>query len=148
TVTGATQGLSLIGGTGGAGDIRVTGPGGFVGGTGDAANIQNDGSGTVTVDISGASRSAGGSGIVVTDTALGGDISVTTGDVTALAAGMDGVSVQTLSATADVTIVANGDIQAGDEGLVAGIFAPAATGNIDITANGAVAAQYGIGALN
>jgi hypothetical protein len=43
----------------------VIGGDGFVGGTGDAVNIKNDGSGTVTVDIAGASSSAGGEGIVV-----------------------------------------------------------------------------------
>jgi|GEM_PF-1038663 len=148
TVTGATRGLSLIGGTGGAGNISVTGTGGFVGGTGDAANILNNGSGTVTVDISGASSSTGGEGIKVRDTAAGGDISVTTGAVTALTAGMDGIDVQSLSNTANVTIVANGDINAGNAGLVGAIFPAGATGNIDITANGAINARFGVDAEN
>ncbi|MES0039895.1 autotransporter outer membrane beta-barrel domain-containing protein, partial [Mesorhizobium sp. M0046] len=108
TVTGATRGLSLIGGTGGSGDISVTGTGGFVGGTGDAANIKNNGSGTVTVDISGASSSSGGEGIFVRDTVAGGNISVTTGAVTALTAGKDGIDVQTQSLTGNITEVANG----------------------------------------
>ena len=50
TVTGATRGLSLIGGTGGTGNVSVTGTGGFVGGTGDAANILNNGNGTTIVN--------------------------------------------------------------------------------------------------
>src|SRR5438094_2847352 len=76
TVTGATRGLSLIGG--GAGNITVTGTGLF-GGTGDAASMFDNGSGTVTVDISGASGTTGGNGIVVCDRATGGDINLTTG---------------------------------------------------------------------
>ena len=147
-VTGATRGLSLIGGTGGAGDILVTGTGGFVGGTGDAANILNNGNGTATVDISGASSSAAGEGIFVRDTAAGGDISVTTGAVTALAGGKDAIDVQTQSATADVTIVANGDIAAGNAGIVGAIFPAGGTGNIDVTANGAIDARFGIDAEN
>jgi outer membrane autotransporter protein len=148
TVTGATSSLNLVGGAGGAGNISVTGAGGFVGGTGNAANIQNNGSGPVTVDISGASSSAGGEGIVVRDTALGGDISVTTGDVTARTAGKDGIDVQTQSLTGDVTIVANGHIQAGNAGIVAAIFPGAGTGDIDVTANGSIDARFGIDAEN
>uniref|UniRef100_UPI000A3DA7FE beta strand repeat-containing protein n=1 Tax=Sphingomonas asaccharolytica TaxID=40681 RepID=UPI000A3DA7FE len=148
TVTGATNGLTLVGGTGGAGDILVTGAGGFQGGTGDAANIKNNGSGTVTVDISGASGSTGGNGIIVRDTAVGGDISVTTGAVTAPAVGKNAIDVQSLSNTANVTEVANGDIQAGNAGMVAAIFPAAATGNIDVTANGAIDARFGVDAEN
>ncbi|HEX7848224.1 MAG TPA: hypothetical protein VF485_00700, partial [Sphingomonas sp.] len=148
TVTGATNGLSLVGGTGGAGNISVTGAGGFVGGTGDAANIKNNGSGTVTIDISGASGSAGGNGIIVRDTAAGGNISVTTGAVTALTAGKNAIDVQSLSNTANITEVANGDINAGNAGMVAAIFPAAATGNIDVTANGAITARFGVDAEN
>jgi hypothetical protein len=148
TVTGATRGLSLVGGTGGAGDMSVTGTGGFFGGTGDAANILNNGSGTVTVDISGASSSTAGNGFIVRDTAIGGDISVTTGAVTALTAGKDGIDVQAQSLTGNVTIVANGDINAGNAGIVGAIFPAAGTGNIDITANGAITARFGIDAEN
>jgi hypothetical protein len=148
TVIGATNGLTLIGGTGGAGNISVTGTGGFLGGTGDGANVLNNGSGTVTVDISGASGSTSGNGIIVRDTAVGGDISVTTGAVTALAAGKNAIDVQSLSNTANVTEVANGDIQAGNAGMVAAIFPAAATGNIDVTANGAIDARFGVDAEN
>ncbi|MER9348545.1 autotransporter domain-containing protein [Mesorhizobium sp. M0227] len=148
TVTGATIGLSLTGGTGGAGDISVTGAGGFVGGTGNAATIQNNGSGTVTVDISGASSSTGGEGFVVRDTAAGGDISVTTGAVTALTAGKDAIDVQTQSTTADITEVANGNLQAGNAGMVAAILNASGTGNIDVTANGSIDARFGIDAEN
>jgi hypothetical protein len=148
TVTGATRGLSLIGGTGGAGNISVTGTGGFVGGTDDAANIKNNGSGTVTVDISGASSSAGGEGFVIRDTAAGGNISVTTGAVTALTAGKDGIDVQTQSTTAGITEVANGDINAGNAGMVAAILNAGGTGNIDVTANGSMTARFGVDAEN
>jgi len=148
TVTGATNGLSLVGGTGGTGNISVTGAGGFFGGTGDAANIQNNGSGTVTVNISGASGSTGGNGIIVRDTAAGGDISVTTGAVTALTAGKNAIDAQSQSLTANITEVANGDINAGNAGMVAAIFPAAATGNIDVTANGAMTARFGVDAEN
>ncbi|MGY4399187.1 outer membrane autotransporter protein, partial [Sphingomonas sp. UYAg733] len=148
TVTGATRGLTLIGGTGGTGNISVTGAGGFVGGTGDAANILNNGAGTVVVDIAGASSSTDARGIVVRDTALGGDISVTTGAVTALTAGQNAIDVRTASTTADVTVVTNGDIQAGNAGIVAAVFPAAATGNVDVTTNGAVNGRFGIDAEN
>ncbi|MBP2449068.1 autotransporter outer membrane beta-barrel domain-containing protein [Rhizobium leguminosarum] len=148
TVTGATRGLSLVGGTGGSGNISVTGTGGFVGQTGDAANILNNGSGTTTVDISGASRSTSGAGIVVRDTTAGGNISVTTGAVTALTAGKDGIDVQAQSLTGNVTEVANGDIRAGNPGIVGAIIPAAASGDIDLTANGAIDARFGIDAEN
>jgi len=148
TVTGATRGLDLIGGTGGTGNILVQGAGGFVGGTGDAANILNNGSGTVTVNISGASSSTAGEGFVVRDTAAGGTISVTTGAVTALTAGRDGIDVQTQSLTGNATVVANGNIQAGNAGIVDAVLNGAATGNISVTANGTIDARFGIDAEN
>ncbi len=148
TVTGATRGLSVVGGTGGAGNISVTGTGGFVGGTGDAANIRNDGSGTTIVNISGASNSAGGAGIFVRDVAAGTGVSVTTGAVTALTAGQNAIDVQSQSLTGNVTEVANGNIQAGNAGMVAAILNAASTGNIDVTANGSIDARFGIDAEN
>ncbi|MEG3147563.1 hypothetical protein U1839_23170, partial [Sphingomonas sp. RT2P30] len=143
TVTGGTLGLSLVG----AGNISVTGTGGFVGGTGDAANILNNGAGTTTVNISGASSSTGGNGVVVRDTALGGNISVTTAAVTAAGAN-NAIDVRSASTTANVTEVANGNIQAGNAGMVAAILPAAATGNIDVTANGSVNARFGVDAEN
>lgn len=148
TVTGATRGMTLVGGTGGTGNILVTGNGGFVGGTGDAANILNNGAGTVTVNISGASSSTAGEGIVVRDTALGNDISVTTGAVTALAAGQDAIDVRTLSALADVTVVANGNLRAGNTGIVATVVPVTGIGDINVTANGSIDARSGIEATN
>ncbi|PSJ40892.1 hypothetical protein C7I55_11500 [Sphingomonas deserti] len=148
TVTGATSGLLLVGGSGGAGDISVTGTGGFVGGTGDGANILNEGAGTVTVDISGASSSVGGHGITVADTASGGDVGVTTGAVTALDADGIAVDVRLDSISADIAIVSNGDVQGGNAGVVAGLSADAAGGHIDVTTNGAVSGRYGIEAYN
>ncbi|WP_065092054.1 MULTISPECIES: autotransporter domain-containing protein [unclassified Rhizobium] len=148
TVTGASRGLSLIGGSSGSGDISVTGTGGFVGQTGDAANIRNNGSGTTTVNISGASSSTSGEGIVVRDTTAGGNISVTTGAVTALTAGKDGIDVQAQSLTGNVTVVANGDIAAGNAGIVGAIMQAGASGNLDVTANGAIDARFGIDADN
>src|SRR5690606_5649792 len=74
--------------------------------------------------------------------------SVTTGDVTALAGGKDGIDVQTQSLTGNVTIVANGDIRAGNAGFVGAIFPAGGTGNINVTANGAIDARFGIDAEN
>ncbi|TPI90206.1 autotransporter domain-containing protein, partial [Mesorhizobium sp. B2-8-6] len=148
TVTGATDGLELIAGTGGAGDILVTGAGGFAGGSGDAANILNNGSGTVSVNISGASSSMAGKGIVVRDTAAGGAITVTTGAVTALAGSKDAIDIQAQSTTGNVTALANGDIKSGNAGIVTAIFPAAATGNINVTANGAIGARFGVDAEN
>ncbi|TGQ64136.1 autotransporter outer membrane beta-barrel domain-containing protein [Mesorhizobium sp. M00.F.Ca.ET.186.01.1.1] len=145
TVTGATAGLTLIGGGFFGGDISVTGTGGFVGGTGSAATILNNSTGTVTVDISGASSSTGGEGIVVRDTSAGGKISVATGAVTALTAGKDGIDVQSHSLIGNITEVANGDIKAGNAGMVAVILNAVAVGNIDVTANGSLDAQSGMG---
>jgi outer membrane autotransporter protein len=146
-VTGAANGLTLIGGTGGAGNINVTGTGGFFGGTGDGANIKNNGSGTVTVDISGASGSTGGNGIVVRDTALGGDINVTTGAVTTPAGSFNGIDVFGASNNGNVAVVANGDVHGGNAGIVAGLISTS-TGNVDVTANGAVGGAFGVDAEN
>ncbi|WP_246773875.1 autotransporter outer membrane beta-barrel domain-containing protein [Bradyrhizobium diazoefficiens] len=145
TVTGATRGLTLVGG---AGDIHVTGTGGFVGGTGDGANILNNGSGSVTVNIAGPSSATSGEGIVVRDTTAGGSISVTSGAVTALTSGKDGIDVQAQSLTGNVTVVANGDVKVGNAGLVGALIQAAATGNVGVTANGAIDARFGIDAEN
>jgi hypothetical protein len=146
-VTGATAGLTLTGGTGGAGNIQVTGTGGFVGGTGNGATIQNNGSGTVNFNISGATSSAGGEGVKVRDTTAGGAISVTTGTVTALTAGQDGIDVQAQSLTGGVTIKANGDVQAGNAGLVGAIIQGAAVGDISVT-GATIEARFGVDAEN
>lgn len=148
TVTGATRGMTLVGGTGGTGNIVVSGNGGFVGGTGDAANILNNGAGTVTVNVAGASSSTGGEGFVVRDTVLGGDINVTTGAVTALTAGMDAIDVQTLSTTADITVLANGNLRAGNTGIVATIIPAASNGIINVRSNGSINASVGVDARN
>ncbi|MBY5436146.1 autotransporter domain-containing protein, partial [Rhizobium leguminosarum] len=148
TVTGATSGLILAGGSGGSGNISVIGTGGFVGQIGDAASILNNGSGTVTVDISGASSATSGKGIAVRDTTAGGNISVTTGAVTALTAGKAGIDVQAQSLTGNVTVVANGDIGAGNAGIVGAITQAGASGDIDVTTNGAIDARFGIDAEN
>jgi len=145
TVTGATNGLTLVGGTGGAGNILVNSTGGFFGLNGNGASIQNNGSGTVTVDISGASGATGGSGILVRDTNAGGDISVTTGAVTST--DQNGIDAFGSSFTGNVTVVANGDIYGGNAGIVAGLISTS-TGNVDVTANGAVGGKFGVDAEN
>lgn len=149
TVTGATRGATIFGGQAGLGDdveqdIVVRGTGGFVGEAGDALNITNRGRGDVRVNISGASASTGGHGIVVTDTADGGDIDISTGAITATGANINiGVLVQSNSTEGNVAVTTNGDVTAADLGILATLGA-ASAGDISVTANGAVRGQVGI----
>lgn len=149
TVTGATRGATITGGEAGVvgpieQDIVVRGTGGFVGEAGDALNITNRGRGDVRVNISGASASTGGHGIVVTDTADGGDIDISTGAITATGANINiGVLVQSNSTEGNVAVTTNGDVTAADLGILATLGA-ASAGDISVTANGAVRGQVGI----
>jgi len=140
-------GRNRAGGIEGDGDILVTGAGGFSGQTGAAAYVQNFGSGMVTFNVAGPMSSVDSSGLVIEDTALGGDISVVTGDVTALTAGAAAIQVMSASTTADIDLTVNGDLQAGSTGLIAKLGA-AATGDINVRTNGAVTAGQGIFARN
>ena len=146
-VTGHLGGLSLSGGTGGDGDIVVSGAGGFTGQDGAAAFIYNGGSGTVTFDVSGPLLAANSSGLVIQDTALGGDISIVTGDVTALLVGATAIQVSSASTTADIDVTVNGDVQAGGRGLLAVLSDASATGDISVLTHGAVTGLQGIFAL-
>ena len=47
-----------------------------------------------------------------------------------------------------MSIVANGDINAGNAGIVGAIITGAGTGDVDVTANGAINARFGIDAEN
>ncbi|MDF0752922.1 hypothetical protein NLU14_22105, partial [Marinobacter sp. 71-i] len=47
----------------------------------------------------------------------------------------------------NVTIVANGDVKAANTGIVAAL-SNSSTGNIDVTANGAIDARFGVEAQN
>ena len=97
-------------------------------GAGNAVTILTSGSGTVTVDLADSVSATGGDGILVRDLATGGDIFVTTGAVSALSAGSDAIDAQTSSTTADVTIIADGALNAGDDAVVAAILDATATG--------------------
>ncbi len=68
--------------------------------------------------------------------------------MTALTAGKNAIDVQSQSLTGNLTEVANGNIQAGNAGMVGAILNAAATGNIDVTANGTIDARFGIDAEN
>lgn len=150
TVTGAVDGLRIEAGDDSVGDISVTGAGGFVGLAGDAVNILNEGSGTVTVDVSGPITATGGSGVVVRDTPIGGDISVTTGDVTATDLDAVAIDVLSRSETADVTVVANGDLRGSTNNTAvrAEISSSTATGDINVTTRGSIDAAHGIRVSN
>ncbi|WP_369721944.1 hypothetical protein AB8Z38_34175 [Bradyrhizobium sp. LLZ17] len=52
------------------------------------------------------------------------------------------------SLTGDVMAVANRDVKAGNAGLVAALVQAMATGNVNVTANRAIAARSGIDAEN
>lgn len=146
TVTGATDGAFIRGGNAGSGDISVTGAGGFVGLNGDGLDVRNEGAGRVDIDISGPSSATNGNGVIVRDTAIGGDISVTTGAVSANSPGNDGINVNSNSTTANISVVANGDIEAGDFGIEATLDA-GSSGDIDVTANGSVTGAGGVFAV-
>ncbi|MBP8072077.1 MAG: autotransporter domain-containing protein [Brevundimonas sp.] len=146
-VTGDDYGLLVNGGIGGTGDISVTGAGGFAAANEDAVFILNAGSGSVTYNVSGPVSSTTGSGVVVADTAAGGDISVTTGSVTAMTAGRSAIFVDSVSTTADVTIVANGALGAGGDAVRA-VLRDGATGNVAVTTRAAVTGENGIVAVN
>ncbi|MDH7975313.1 hypothetical protein QH494_24265, partial [Sphingomonas sp. AR_OL41] len=109
---------------------------------------QTGGVGSVNLNISGGVVAAAGSGVVVRDVATSTGISVTTGAVTALTAGKNAIDVQSQSLTGNLTEVANGNIQAGNAGMVGAILNAAATGNIDVTANGSIDARFGVDAEN
>ncbi|MER9894014.1 autotransporter outer membrane beta-barrel domain-containing protein [Mesorhizobium sp. M0119] len=143
---GGTAALSL---SAAGGVIAYTGGDITNNGTGNAFDArQTGGVGSVDINVSGNVFAASGEGITVRDVATSTGISVVTNAVTALTAGKDGIDVQTQSLTGNITEVANGNIQAGNAGMVAAIFPAAGTGNIDVTANGSIDARFGIDAEN
>ncbi|MBY5364437.1 autotransporter outer membrane beta-barrel domain-containing protein, partial [Rhizobium leguminosarum] len=66
-------------------------------GVGNAFDVVQTGAGSTDISVSGNIAATSGEGIVVRDTTAGGNISVTTGAVTALTAGKDGIDVQAQS---------------------------------------------------
>jgi hypothetical protein len=111
--------------------------------------VQTGGAGNVFIDITGSISSAAGEGITVRDVAASTGVAVTVGGtVTAASAGKDGIDVQSQSLTGDITVLAGGDIKAGNAGIVAALIPGAATGNVDVTAYGAIDARFGIDAEN
>ncbi|WP_245486384.1 autotransporter domain-containing protein [Mesorhizobium sp. M7A.F.Ca.US.010.02.1.1] len=143
---GGTAALS-VSAAGGA--ITYTGGNIINHGAGNAFDVtQTGGVGSIDINVSGNIFSAAGEGITVRDVATSTGISVTTNAVTALTAGKDAIDVQTQSLTGNITEVANGDIKAGNAGMVAAILNASGTGNIDVTANGSIDARFGIDAEN
>ncbi|MER9165317.1 autotransporter outer membrane beta-barrel domain-containing protein, partial [Mesorhizobium sp. M0715] len=133
---GGTAALS-VSAAGGA--ITYTGGNIINHGAGNAFDVtQTGGVGSIDINVSGNIFSAAGEGITVRDVATSTGISVTTNAVTALTAGKDAIDVQTQSLTGNITEVANGDIKAGNAGMVAAILNASGTGNIDVTANGSI----------
>ncbi|GAA0627756.1 hypothetical protein GCM10009422_25970 [Brevundimonas kwangchunensis] len=152
-VTGASQGLIVQGGEAARGDnIVVTGTGAITSGEGNAVFLSNRGNGIVNYDLSGALSATDGDGLFLRDTEIGGDITVRTGDVTAL----DGIglNIVSLSDTADINLTVEGDVAAGEFGVLAmlahnqGTGVPnLATGAIRVVTNGDVTAESGILAI-
>ncbi|WP_218016739.1 hypothetical protein, partial [Sphingomonas pruni] len=143
---GGTAALSLSA-TGGP--IVYTGGDIINNGNGNAFDaVQTGGVGSVSI-TAGNIFAATGEGITVRDVATSTGISVTTnGTVTALTAGKDGIDAQSQSLTGNVAIVANGDVNAGNAGIVGAILNAGGSGNIDVTANGAINARFGVDAEN
>jgi outer membrane autotransporter protein len=121
-------------------------------GNGDAIDISTAGSGGIIVDLGDSVSSAGTNavGVRVTDSVNGGDISVTTEDVSATGTGVsNAIDVRSNSTGANVTIVANGALTSTNAGIVGAILDPTATGNVSITNNDAInAGNYGIDSAN
>ncbi|MGY4398224.1 hypothetical protein ACVWZA_003428, partial [Sphingomonas sp. UYAg733] len=131
------------------GPITYTGGSITNNGAGNALDVQQTGGvGSVNLNVTGSIVATTGEGITVRDVTTSTGVSVVTNDVTALTAGRDGIDVQTQSLTGNATIVANGDINAGNAGIVGAILPAAATGNVDVTANGAITARFGVDAEN
>ncbi|HEX7849790.1 MAG TPA: hypothetical protein VF485_08680, partial [Sphingomonas sp.] len=145
-IAGGTAALTL---TALGGPIVYTGGDIVNNGNGNAFDaVQNGGVGSVSI-TAGNIFAAAGEGITVRDVATSTGISVTTnGTVTALTAGKDGIDAQSQSLTGNIAEVANGNIQAGNAGMVAALLNAGATGNIDVTANGAMTARFGVDAEN
>lgn len=152
-VSGVNEGARVIGGRAGVtADVSVSGTGGFVASDGSALQVLNNGAGNTTIDISGASSATGGSGIVVRDTAEGGDVTVTVGAVSAVATALApvayGVDLREATLVGDVTFTGLDDIYGTTAGIIAGLTGAAATGAVSITTQGAVAGGDGITAFN
>lgn len=143
-VAGEQNGVRIDGGANG-GALSLTGSGGVVSRTSTAVGVVNNGSGTTTIDLAGDIRADQGSGVIVSDTAAGGDIRVTTGNVSA----RDGAILVDSDATgADIDITANGDLTASDTGVFARLNDTTATGDIRVHTRGAVRGGTGIFASN
>jgi hypothetical protein len=131
------------------GPITYTGGGITNNGVGNAFDVAQTGAGSTGITVGGNILAATGNGITVRDVATSTGMQViTNGTVTALTAGKNAIDVQSQSLTGNVTAVANGNVQAGNAGIVAALLAGAATGNIDVTANGSLGARFGIDAEN
>ncbi|RYF93000.1 MAG: autotransporter outer membrane beta-barrel domain-containing protein, partial [Caulobacteraceae bacterium] len=133
---GGTAALNL---TGSGGSILYAGDGDVINsGVGNGLQVSQGGAGAVTVQATGAIVATTGEGVVVRDVAASTGLSVTTGAVTALTGGQDGIDVQSFSTTGNVVVVANGDLAAGNAGVVAAIFPAGGVGDISVTTNGAI----------
>ncbi|MDO9335636.1 MAG: hypothetical protein Q7T61_04495 [Caulobacter sp.] len=139
-VTGAVEGAVITG----SGPVSVTGAGGFVGQSGAGLTIQNNGAAATLVNVAGAVSATNGDGVNIRDVAGGTGVSVTTGAVTALTAGRDGIDVSSLSLTGDVTVVTNGDVTGASAAIRAALTDAASTGDVTVIANGALGGGAGV----
>ena len=143
---GGTAALSV---TAAGGPITYTGGAVTNNGVGNAFDVVQTGGGSTGITVSGNILAATGEGITVRDVAASTGVQVVTnGTVTALTAGQDTINVQSQSLTGNLTEVANGNLQAGNAGMLAAILQGTATGNIGVTANGSITARFGIDAEN
>jgi uncharacterized protein with beta-barrel porin domain len=143
-VAGELNGVRIDGGANG-GALSLTGSGGVVSRTSTAVGIVNNGSGTTTIDLAGDIRADQGYGVIVADTAAGGDIRVTTGNISA----RDGAIFVDSDATgADIDITANGDLTSSNVSVSAQLSNVTATGDVRVHTLGAIRGGTGIVAIN
>ena len=121
----------------GATDVLYSGAGTVSNlGTGDGLEFTNAGTGSLTVNTTGAISAANGIGLSVNNVAGSGATSLTTGAVSGSLGGIHAILGNTAG---DLTVVANGAITggtlAGQDALRIQLTNPAATGNVLVTNN-------------
>lgn len=154
-VRGSTHGIvannsTALGGSSGNGGIRLTGSGNIVAENGNAIDFTNMGTGPVLIDRGGIIDAANGDGVRVRDTAIGGDITIEVGQVTARgvnagdAAPADGIDIVSDSLVADIDVTVREGVSADGLGLNVDLNDEFATGDISVTTLGSVTAAYGV----
>lgn len=120
-------------------------------GAGSGVYLGANGDGDILVNVTGDISAVTGHGLLAeVDTADGGSIDITTaGNVSTSSTGSAGLEAKSQSLNGNVTIVANGAIEAVTEAVGAAIQNASATGDVNITTNNLVTSEgVGIYAAN